>query len=69
MSPRVRKYSIVGDRGAGGNPWRTSDGVVPYWSSHIEGVPETIIPSNHSGPEHPLCAQKVKQILEENPAR
>ena len=69
MSPRVKKYSIIGDRGAGGNPWRTSDGVVPYWSSHIEGVPETIIPSNHSGPEHPLCAQKVKQILEENPAR
>jgi len=69
MSPRVRKYSIIGDRGAGGNPWLTSDGVVPYWSSHIDGVPETIIPSNHSGPEHPLCAQKVKQLLEENPAR
>jgi hypothetical protein len=69
MSPRVRKYSIIGDRGAGGDPWRTSDGVVPYWSSHIPGVPETIIPSNHSGPEDPLCARKVKQILEENPAR
>ena len=66
MSARVKKYSIIGDRGAGGDPWRTSDGVVPYWSSHIEGAPETIIPSNHSGPEHPLCAQKVKQLLEEN---
>jgi hypothetical protein len=69
MSPRVKKYSIIGDRGAGGDPSRTSDGVVPYWSSHIPGVPETIIPSNHSGPEHPLCARKVKQLLEENPAR
>ncbi len=63
MSPRVKKYSIIGDRGAGGDVWKTSDGVVPYWSSHIEGVPETIIPSNHSGMEHEQCAVKVAELL------
>lgn len=63
MSPRVKKYSIIGDRGRGGDLWQSSDGVVPYWSSHLEGVPESIIPSNHSGPEHPECADRVKEIL------
>jgi hypothetical protein len=66
MSTRVKKDSIIGDRGAGGDPWKTSDGVVPYWSSHIEGVPETIIPSTHSGPEHERCAVKVKELLHEH---
>ncbi len=66
MSPRVKKYSIIGDRGAGGDKWMSSDGVVPYWSSHLEGVPETIIPSNHSGPEHERCAVKVKELLHEH---
>jgi len=66
MSERVQLYSIIGDRGAGGDPWKSSDGVVPYWSSHIEGVPETIIPSNHSGPEHERCADKVRELLREH---
>ncbi|MEQ1860790.1 MAG: hypothetical protein ABMA13_12720 [Chthoniobacteraceae bacterium] len=59
MSPRVKKYSIIGDR----------DKVVPYWSSHIEGVPETIIPSGHSGPEHEQCAAKVRELLRKHAAR
>lgn len=66
MSERVKKHSIIGDRGAGGDVWKSSDGVVPYWSSHIEGVPETIIPSNHSGPEHEQCAAKVKELLHQH---
>ena len=66
MSPRVKKFSIIGNRGARGDIWKTSDGVVPYWSSHIDGVPETIIPSNHSGPEHAECAVKVKELLLEH---
>ncbi len=63
MSDRVKKHSVIGDRGAGGDVWKTSDGVVPYWSSHIEGVPETIIPSSHGGLEHERCAAKVKELL------
>lgn len=69
ISPRVKLHSIIGDRGAGGDVWKSSDGVVPYWSSHIEGVPETIIPSNHSGPEHEQCAAKVKELLREHLGR
>lgn len=69
MSPRVKKYSIIGNRGARGDLWKTGDGVVPYWSSHIDGVPETIIPSNHSGPEHGECAMKVKELLLEHAGR
>ncbi len=69
MSPRVKKFSIIGNRGARDDLWKASDGVVPYWSSHIEGVPETIIPSNHSGPEHAECAMKVKELLLEHASR
>jgi hypothetical protein len=63
MDPRVTKYSIIGNRGKGGPVEKSSDGVVPYWSSHIDGVPETIIPSTHSGPEYPECAEKVRELL------
>lgn len=63
MSPRVVKYSIIGNRGKPGPIEKSSDGVVPYWSSHIDGVPETIIPSTHSGPECPDCAVKVRELL------
>lgn len=68
MSPRVTKYSIIGNRGKQGALADSSDGVVPYWSSHIDGVPETIIPSTHSGPENPECAAKVKELLLKKPA-
>jgi hypothetical protein len=63
MSPRVIKYSIIGNRGKEGPLEKSSDGVVPYWSSHLDGVAETIIPSTHSGPEHPACAVKVRELL------
>jgi hypothetical protein len=63
MSPRVVKYSIIGNRGKDGPLDKSSDGVVPYWSSHLDGVAETIIPSTHSGPEHPACAVKVRELL------
>jgi hypothetical protein len=63
MSPRVAKYSIIGNRGKSGPLAQSSDGVVPYWSSHLDGVPETIIPSDHSGPGCPQCALKVTALL------
>jgi hypothetical protein len=68
MSPRVTKYSIIGNRGKKGPLEKSSDGVVPYWSSHIDGVPETIIPSTHSGPEYSACAVKVRELLLNKPA-
>ncbi len=68
IKPGIPYHSIIGDRGKGGNLDRTkpesSDGVVPYWSSHIEGAQsELIIPSGHWSNLHPLGMAEVKRIL------
>lgn len=56
-------HSIVGDKGHGDTP-KSSDGVVPYWSSHVAPVQsEIVIPSNHSVPNHPEAAAEVRRIL------
>jgi hypothetical protein len=61
-------HSIMGDRGKGGNLDRTkpqsTDGIVPYWSSHIAGAQsELIIPSHHWSNQHPLAIEEVRRIL------
>ena len=61
-------HSIIGDRGKGGNLDRTppmsTDGVVPYWSSHIDGAEsEIIVPSGHWSNQHPLAIAEVRRIL------
>ena len=44
---RVPFHSIMGDRGLGDSP-ESSDGVVPYSSSHLEGAEsELIVPTGH----------------------
>ncbi len=59
----VRLHSIIGDRGRGDTP-DSSDGVVPYWSSHLDGVEsELIVPSDHGVPRHPAAIEEVKRIL------
>jgi pimeloyl-ACP methyl ester carboxylesterase len=56
-------HTIAGDRGRGDTP-DSSDGVVPYWSSHFGGaVSELIVPSNHSAPSNPQAIAEVKRIL------
>jgi hypothetical protein len=56
-------HSIIGDRGKGDTP-NSSDGVVPYWSSHVAPVAsEKIVPSNHGVPDHPQAAEELKRIL------
>lgn len=60
---RVIFHSVIGDRGRGDSP-DSSDGVVPYWSSHIEPVAsEKIVPANHHVPDHPAAAAELKRIL------
>lgn len=55
--------SVIGDRGKGDTP-NSSDGVVPYWSSHVTPVTsEKIVPSNHSVPDNPEAAEELKGIL------
>jgi pimeloyl-ACP methyl ester carboxylesterase len=59
----VRFHSIVGDRGKGDTP-DSSDGVVPYWSSHIEGVDsELVVPSGHSAHHDPAAIPEMQRIL------
>ncbi|MEO7099543.1 MAG: hypothetical protein ABI162_09300 [Luteolibacter sp.] len=56
-------HSIIGDRGKGDTP-NSSDGIVPYWSSHVEPVAsELIVPSNHGVPDNAEAAAEVKRIL------
>jgi hypothetical protein len=68
IAPGIPYHSIMGDRGKGGNKDHTrpvsSDGVVPYWSSHLDGAAsEKIVPSNHSAHQHPEGIAEVLRIL------
>jgi len=64
-------HSIIGDRGRGGNlsrvPPVSTDGIVPYWSSHLEGAQsERIIPSHHWTNRHPQGIAEVNRILHQH---
>ena len=64
ITPGIPYYSIIGDRGHGDTP-QSSDGVVAYWSSHLDGAQsELIVPSNHSSPHNPQAIAEVRRILE-----
>ena len=68
IRPGIPFHSIMGDRGKGGNKDHTrpvnSDGVVPYWSSHLEGAQsELIVPSGHSAHQNPQAIAEVRRIL------
>lgn len=59
----LKIHSVIGDRGKGGTP-DSSDGIVPYWSSHLGAVEsEVIVPAGHSVQNSPECASEVKRIL------
>ena len=61
---RITFHSIMGDRGKGDTP-DSSDGVVPYRSSHITPVAsELIVPSYHSVQNDPQAAAELKRILQ-----
>jgi pimeloyl-ACP methyl ester carboxylesterase len=62
-------YSIIGDRGRGDTP-HSSDGVVPYWSSHLDGAQsERIVPSGHSAHANKEGMEEVDRILKLNLGR
>ena len=67
-SRTIPYHSIMGDRGKGGNKDHTepvsSDGIVPYWSSHLDGAKsELIVPSTHSAHQNPQAIEEVRRIL------
>lgn len=68
LKPGVPYHVISGDRGKGGNRDKTkpvmSDGIVPYWSSHLDGAKsELVVPSSHSAHQNPEAISEVKRIL------
>ena len=65
IAPDIPYYTIVGDRGRGDTP-NSSDGVVAYWSSHLDGESEFIAPCNHSSPRNPQAIAEVHRILKLN---
>jgi pimeloyl-ACP methyl ester carboxylesterase len=63
MEKGIPYHSIIGDRGRGDTP-NSSDGVVPYWSSHLEGArSEKIVPSDHGANQNPEAIAEVIRIL------
>ncbi len=63
LPKNITFHSIMGDKGHGDTP-NSSDGVVPYWSSHIEPVEsELIVPANHSVPDHEETTREISRIL------
>jgi pimeloyl-ACP methyl ester carboxylesterase len=59
-------HSIIGDRGRGNSP-NSSDGVVAYWSSHLDGArSEFIAPCDHGSPKNPQAIAEVHRILQLN---
>jgi hypothetical protein len=63
MRPGVPYHSVIGDQGRGDTP-DSSDGVVPYWSSHLTGAAsEKIVPSGHGAHENPQGIAELARIL------
>ncbi len=63
IDPGLPYHSIIGDRGKGDTP-DSSDGVVPYWSSHLDGAEsERIVPSGHAAHQNPEAIEEVRRIL------
>ena len=59
----VPYHSIIGDRGKGDTP-NSSDGVVEYWSSHLDGAQsELIVPGPHGSCELPETIAELHRIL------
>jgi pimeloyl-ACP methyl ester carboxylesterase len=74
LTPGIPHHVISGDRGKGGNKDNTkpimSDGIVPYWSSHMETAEsELVVPSSHSAHQNPQAIAEVKRILQRHAGR
>jgi pimeloyl-ACP methyl ester carboxylesterase len=66
MAKRIHYHSIIGDRGRGDTP-NSSDGVVPYWSSHLGGAEsEKIVPSGHAAHRDPQAIGEMVRILKKH---
>ena len=56
-------HSIIGDRGRGDTP-HSSDGTMPYWSSHLDSAEtELIVPGPHGSYALPQTIAELRRIL------
>ncbi|MGH8094330.1 MAG: esterase/lipase family protein [Chthoniobacterales bacterium] len=63
ITPGIPYDTIIGDRGRGDSP-NSSDGIVPYWSSHMDGAKsEEIVPSGHAAQQNPQAIKDVLHLL------
>jgi pimeloyl-ACP methyl ester carboxylesterase len=66
ITPGIPYHSIMGDRGRGDTP-NSSDGIVPYWSSHLDGAEsELIVNSDHGAQYNQQAIREVERILKQN---
>jgi pimeloyl-ACP methyl ester carboxylesterase len=66
IAPGIPYHSIMGDRGRGDTP-NSSDGIVPYWSSHLTGAQsDLIVHSDHGAQYNPEAIREVARILKLN---
>jgi pimeloyl-ACP methyl ester carboxylesterase len=66
ITPGIPYHSIMGDRGRDDTP-NSSDGIVPYWSSHLDGAKsELIVNSGHGAQYNPQAIREVARILKKN---
>jgi hypothetical protein len=57
-------HSIIGNRGLPGPLVDSSDGIVPYWSSHMNrALSECIVPGPHGLVDYPQNIAEMKRIL------
>jgi hypothetical protein len=64
MPIEVPHHSIIGDRGRGDTP-NSSDGVVPYSSSHLASAEsELIVPGPHGSYDLPETIDELERILQ-----
>lgn len=67
LRPDIPYHSIIGTRKSVTIGIGTSDGIVPYESSHLDfAESEKRVPSGHGAHEHPLAIAEVKRILYEH---
>lgn len=67
MARGVKYHSIIARRKAEGALADSDDGLVPYWSAHLEGaLSEKVIVSGHSVQETPEAVIEVRRILRED---
>lgn len=67
LSPAVPYHSIIGNDTPDVPLAESSDGIVPYSSSHLDGaISEKVIPSGHSVQETPEAILEIRRIMHEH---